>query len=190
MTSLVLWACSSSKQPGQLGDTPPVNGSSDAGVWLDGTTSVDAGSVSINTLGIDFGTTECGKQAQPKTLIVQNTGVLPISWNSSFLRGDESPYAVSPTGGTLLGRESKIVTVAPKRIGVPASTATAAFNDTLIVNTDRVGDVPKTITISQAVSGAVLVFNPASINLGLVPVGQEGTASLSILNRGSGPADF
>lgn len=144
------------------------------------------GGLALSSNAITFGPTSCGTTSAAQSLKLTNSGNAPLTWSASLANRSPSPYTVSPAmTGSLAAGASIDLSIAPGPIPASSSVQADFYGDTLTVNTDVIGDEPHVVTLSQTASGAILAFNPASVNFGDVPVGGTGMAQFQVVNTGN-----
>jgi hypothetical protein len=146
------------------------------------------GGLGLSSNAITFGPTSCGTTATAHPLKLTNSGNAPLTWSASLANRSPSPYTVAPMTGSLAAGASVDLSVSPGPIPASSSVQTNFYGDTLTINTDVTGDEPHVVALSQTASGAILAFNPASVNFGDVPVGAVGTAPFQVVNTGNADA--
>jgi hypothetical protein len=148
-----------------------------------------AGGVSISTQSVAFAV-NCGTASpSAKTFTITNVGTSVFTWTASLGLGASSPYTISPTSATLNNNgDQSTVTITPNAIPqFPSSTNPSAFADAITVITTIAGDTPHTVALSLTPLGDILVFNPASLNFGPLPINQISTQQTFVIQNGANP---
>ncbi|MFO0595542.1 MAG: hypothetical protein U0228_09565 [Myxococcaceae bacterium] len=149
-----------------------------------GTTGV----VGLSTTDVLFGTNgrvACGAQSPARTLTLTNGGGVAYAWTATLGKGTSSPFTVMPSSGTVPAMGSVMLTLTSTGIPATADTALDAFGDTLTLSTDAANDAPHLVALHQSADGAVLRFDPGSIDFGGVPVNSTASAPVALINDGS-----
>lgn len=151
------------------------------------------GVVGFSTTDVFFGTggkVDCGTRAGNQTFNITNTGTQAFAWTGTLAKGTDSPFTFSPTSGIVPANGgSNTITVSTTAIPAEADTATDAFGDTLSIVTDVASDTNHAILLHQTANGAVLAFEPTTVDFGLVPINNTSDAPFSVVNRGSATAN-
>jgi len=137
--------------------------------------------------GIDFGAVACGARASAQTVVLQNLGVSPVTFNASLAIG--TAFQVSPASGTLTAVGSagatQTLTVTPLSIPAMANTSADAFGDTLLIADNSPGDPGFAIPLHETAYGAILVSSAAALPFGSVSVGAVAQSTFVVSNLGS-----
>ena len=144
-----------------------------------------SGSVSLSAQSFDFGATNCGAQANARTLALQNPGSASYTWTASLAKGTSSPYALSKGSGTVAAAGSDALSITPTAI--PQTSAVPGnYGDVLTVTTNVPGDAPHTLVLAQSAQGAILKFvSSAALDFGQVGLSSTSSASVSLVNEGN-----
>jgi hypothetical protein len=153
------------------------------GLALSGTGENGGLTVSENVL--TFGPTTCGTTSKPQSITLTNSGNASLTWSAGPANTSASPYAVSPTTGSLAAGDSVSVVVTPGPIPAVSSVQQDFYADAVTFTTDVVGDQPHVVTLSQTASGAILAFNPDSLSFGDVPLRKTRAATVQVVNTGN-----
>ncbi len=149
--------------------------------------------VFISPTNLDFGLTDCSKQAAPQTLVLQNKGAL-VSYKTAFTKGGNSPYVVSPTGpGTIPANQNLTFTITPNVVPKPSKTDANYFGDTLTITTDDgSGPALHAVTLNQTARGAILQFSPTTVTTtgGTGGAGRTQFANFAVSNAGNYEGTF
>jgi hypothetical protein len=146
------------------------------------------GTVALSTSSLDFGQTDCGKQATAKSVVLTNPGTARYNFTADLAGTTQTAYTVAPATGFVDPGQSVTLTVTPLAIPNDAAVTPDGFADTLTVTSDAYGDTPHVVAIHQTARGAVLAINPQYLYLGYVLIGASGTGALSVTNTGNAPA--
>ena len=139
---------------------------------------------------LDFGLTNCGSAAAPKTVTIGNIGQASVHYSAALSNGGSSPFTVSPTSGDVAVGQTATVTVIPKLIPGAVPSLPGNFGDTLTIGTNVPSDPPHVINLTQGAQGAILSFNPpAPISFGLVNSNSTQTSGVTVQNTGNLPAN-
>jgi hypothetical protein len=146
------------------------------------------GALAVSTKALAFGSVACGAQAGAQTFTVSNTGTASFTWTASLAKGASSPYAVSPSSGTLAAGAKTTVTVTPAPIPQTSALTNDLYGDTLTITPKGIsGGAAQTIAISETAKGGVITVSAPSIAFGSQPEGQPTTGALTITNTGTMP---
>lgn len=149
--------------------------------------NIDGGPAGVSVDELDFGEVDCGSTGQAKSFTIGNPSNEAVTWAASLAKGNDSPYTLSTSSGTLAPGESIVVTVTPKAVPSSFSTSNNALGDTLTVN---LGTSSPTIALKQTAHGARLFFSPATVPFGNASIAiPETRAPFSVANSGNAPAE-
>jgi hypothetical protein len=139
---------------------------------------------------LEFGETDCGTTALPRTLIVSNPTKDAFNFAITLAGGANSPYLVVPDRGGIVGFNQIEVAVYSKPIPAISAVTDSLYGDTLTVTTDLPGDSPHAVAIKQTAHGAILQFSLPSVDFpGAAAVGAAPqTSAVTINNVGNGAA--
>jgi hypothetical protein len=144
----------------------------------------DAGGVVVVSGDLDFGATDCGATAAPRTVTVRNIGSAPFTVTAELTNGTSSAFAVTLSSGIVPAHGETTITVTP--VPVPSTAAAPwSYTDTLTVHTSVSGDVPHLIPVSETAQGAILEFDTQGIPFGAVPVSSAQSFTFHVLNSGN-----
>jgi hypothetical protein len=147
------------------------------------------GGLTLSTAAIAFGATTCGKQAAPQPLSLTNSGNATLAWSASLANTSPVLYTVSPAmAGSLAAGGSIELTITPGPIPAASSVQANFYGDTLTFNTNVIGDAAHIVTLSETAKGAILAFNPTSVDFGDVPIDTTRTATFQVVNSGNADA--
>lgn len=146
------------------------------------------GTVALSTSSLDFGQTDCGKQATAKTVVLSNPGSARYTFAADLAGTTQTAYTVAPATGFVDPGQSVTLTVTPLAVPADSPVTPDGLADTLTVTSDAYGDTPHTVAIHQTARGAVLAINPQYVYLGYVLIGASGSGSFSVANTGNAPA--
>jgi hypothetical protein len=147
------------------------------------------GQVGVSPSTIVFGNgglVPCGTNAQPSTVMIQNTGTASFTWTGTLTHGG-SFYSITPASGTLQPLTSVSVTVTPKAIPASSTTLPGGYDDTLTIATSVVGDSPHTVSLQETAQGAIISRSTGSLGFGNVGIGvtSTNTNTVSFANTGN-----
>lgn len=144
----------------------------------------------VNEPELDFGLVACGATGNAKTLVLSNSGTAAVSYTLTLVKGAASPFTLSRTSGSLNPNANQSVTVTPKAIPAPTSsaidTASNAFGDALRIV--ELGGTVHTVDLLQTAKGAVFSVLPASVSVPATQVGSSRDYTVNLLNTGSARA--
>jgi len=123
----------------------------------------DGKTVDIVQSSLDFGKTDCGTTAIPRTLVVSNPSGSAFSFTTSLALGDASPYLIVPDSGVVLPDRQLELTVYSKPVPASSAVTDNLYGDTLTLTTDQSGDSPHAIAITQTAHGAVLAVSTNTV---------------------------
>lgn len=147
----------------------------------------DGKTVDIVQPTLDFGKTDCGTTAIPRTLVVSNPSGSAFSFTTSLALGDASPYLVVPDSGVVLPDRQLELTVYSKPVPAVSAVTDNLYGDTLTLTTDQSGESPHAIAITQTAHGAVLAVSTNTLAFATAtPVGSAAQQMpLTITNSGN-----
>jgi hypothetical protein len=160
---------------------------------LTGCGSVGGGNGNVDVVlpKLDFGLTDCGTTAVPHTLVVSNDSDKAFSYTAELAMGEDSYYTVTPAQGTVLAHSQLYVTVTSRPIPATSPVTPDLYADTLTVTTDKDGDEPHQVAITQTARGFVLEFDSSVVDFGApLQLGSSAEAPLMITNTGNAPAEI
>lgn len=131
----------------------------------------------------DNGFTDCGGQAPPQTITMQNPTASVINFNAGFTGGGTF-YTVTPTAGGIPARGTAVLQIVPNAIPKESDVRADLYASTLEVKFPGKG-APAQIRLHQTARGAIIGFSPPTIAIGDVKVGQKGTAAVNFTNSGN-----
>ena len=147
------------------------------------------GGLAVSSNALTFGPTTCGTTAPAQSIMLTNSGNAPLTWTAMLGNVSPVPYTVLPAmTGSLTAGASTTLMIAAGPIPQQSSVQTDFYADTLTFNTDVVGDEPHVVALHQTASGAILAFNPATVDFGDVPVSTTATAHFQVVNTGNAAA--
>lgn len=123
----------------------------------------DGKSVDIVQSSLDFGKTDCGTTAIPRTLVVSNPSGSAFSFTTSLALGEASPYLVVPESGVVLPDRQLELTVYSKPVPAISAVTDNLYGDTLTLTTDESGDSPHAIAITQTAHGAMISLSTMNV---------------------------
>lgn len=139
---------------------------------------------------LDWGLVACGATASAKTLSLSNVGTAAVNYTLTLAKGAASPFTLSRTSGALNPNASQSVTITPKAVPAPTSTAVDtsdnAFGDVLRVR--EPSGTEHTVDLLQTAKGAVFQVLPASVSFPSTAVGSSRDYAINIVNVGSARA--
>lgn len=158
------------------------SGAVDSGV--DSGPKGDGGLPTISATSLDFGEVDCGKTGDAKTFTISNPSGAAVSFTTELVKAGASPFAISPTTGSVPAGGSVDVTVTPKAVGVPSSTTANALGDTLKL---VIGPTNAQVDLKQTAHGVSIKLNTNSgTDFGNVPIGAGGIQlPVQIANAGN-----
>jgi hypothetical protein len=149
--------------------------------------SADGGPPGVSTTTLDFGLVNCGSTANAQTFTIDNPSFASVAWTATLGHGAASPFTLSPATGTLASGGSVQVTVTPNAVPTSASTSANALGDVVTVS---LNSSSATVTLSETAQGAVLLFVPATLPFGPVPLSAgPDTEFFGVQNEGNVDAD-
>ncbi|MGE0547350.1 MAG: RCC1 domain-containing protein [Kofleriaceae bacterium] len=152
-----------------------------------GDSTVD--NVDVVAASIDFGQTDCGTTAIPRVLVVTNNTSRSFNFTTALAKGADSHYVIVPPAGTVLPHSQLSVTVFSKSIPQTSAVTENLYGETVTVTTDKSGDTPHEVQITQTARGAVLEVSASAVSFGtLQPFGMTAMSPLTINNVGNAPA--
>jgi hypothetical protein len=167
------------------GDVGAGDGGKDGGG--DGATGneASAGVLSAQPGSLDFKSVGCGSAAAQQSLQLKNGGTAPATWTAALAKGGASPFAVSPTGGSLQPGATTTVNVTPQAIPATASIAPNAFGDTLSFSATGGG---VSVDLTMTARGAIVTASPSPLHMGAQPY-NAGSAGQTVTlgNTGNAP---
>ncbi|MGE0869510.1 MAG: hypothetical protein AB7P03_13165 [Kofleriaceae bacterium] len=138
---------------------------------------------------VDFGQTDCGTTAIPRVLVVTNSTSRPFNFSTALAKGADSHYLIVPATGTVLPQSQLSVTVFSKAIPQTSEVTENLYGETLTVTTDKDGDTPHEVQITQTARGAVFEVSASAVSFGTPqPFGMTALSPLTINNVGNAPA--
>jgi hypothetical protein len=164
----------------------PVCGASATSIQLNGQGT--KGPFGLSSSDLTFGNNgevNCGNTAASQAFVISNSGAASYDWTATLGLGTSSPFSLSPPNGTIQAMGKQTVMVVPAAIPMTASTADEGYSDVVTINTDIPGDTPHAVRLHETAAGAVLSFQPASIDFGGVPTGSSSNAPFSVMNAGN-----
>lgn len=134
---------------------------------------------------LDFGLVDCGTQATPQVVHVENMGDGSFDFSAKLAVG--TAYSASPTTATVAPGATVDVTVTP--VAVPAVSAVTPnlYGDTLTITTNAAGDQPHLVDLRETAHGAILAY-PTTLAAGRALIDGVKTVSLAVTNTGNAPA--
>ncbi|MEZ4367591.1 MAG: hypothetical protein R2939_15135 [Kofleriaceae bacterium] len=146
---------------------------------------------SVDVEALDFGLTDCGQTGAPRSFLVSNTDSSAFTFTATLAGGTDSPYTVSPAAATVLAGSQVLVTVTPRAIPAVSATTDNLYGDTLTVTTDRDGDAPHEIALTQTAHGAILSLSTETLDFPPFTIGITApTLALTITNAGNAATDI
>jgi hypothetical protein len=138
------------------------------------------------TSSVDFGLVNCNTTAGAQNVTLKNTGSAAFTWTAALAKGTMY-YNINPSsGGSLPPGMTTTITVTPKQIPANSLTTPDGFADTLSITTNPPLESPYVTSIHETAQGAIIAFNPTSINFGTVRAGRNsGPVQFSIENTGN-----
>lgn len=150
----------------------------------------DGKTVDIVQSSLDFGKTDCGTTAIPRTLVVSNPSGSAFTFATSLGLGDASPYLVVPDSGVVLPNRQLELTVYSKPVPAISAVTDDLYGDTLTLTTDEAGDSPHAVAITQTAHGAVISLSTMNVMFATTAtVGDPAqTQPLTVTNSGNAAA--
>ncbi|HEX8794543.1 MAG TPA: hypothetical protein VF765_26540, partial [Polyangiaceae bacterium] len=154
--------------------------------------------VSVTPTDIKFGNVQCNQSpATPVTVQIKNTGAA-AHFIPTLGQGTNSYFTLQDSTGTtlVLGNMYPLpqastvsISVVPKAVVSPATTANDGLADTLAITTDAMGDMQHTVALHETAQGAVLTLTPMTVTTS-VAAGQTTFANFTVNNTGNYNVDF
>jgi hypothetical protein len=146
-----------------------------------------SGGIALSSSSVAF-ETACNTTADPKTFTITNTGNQPMTWTATQQNGASSEFTLSSLGSTVAAGDFVTITVTPKAIAqYPSSIDPASYADTVTITTDISGDVEHKVSLSEKPIGAVLSFEPNTIQFGGVPINTTSDAQSFVVKNSGNP---
>lgn len=145
----------------------------DGGMYSSDGESSEGGETATGTVSataIDLGMVSCGTAPTAKSVSVQNTGTVPVTWSASAT----APFAIEgPSSGTVAPSETGTISVGGAAVPTTSDPG-VALSGTVTITTNIPGlssvDVPVTLTPQ----GGSLIVSPPVTGFGVVQVGTLG----------------
>jgi hypothetical protein len=150
-----------------------------AAIALSGNGAVSA---SVTPTSVDFGLVACGNTGSQKNVTLTNTSSAAFSWSAAV---GTSYYTLSPSSGSLATGASVSIAISPKAIPSTSSTMAVLYADALTITTTPALESPYVASLHMTAQGAILSFNPTSIDFGSQKKGTSRTTAFSIVNSGN-----
>jgi hypothetical protein len=149
-------------------------------ITLSGQGALDA---QVAPTSLDFGLVNCGATGTAKKFTLTNTSKASFTWGATL---GTAYYTISPTSGSLAKGASVMITVTPVKIPVASATTADLYADTVKITTTPVLESPYLVSLHETAQGAILSFNPTSINFGNVKTNKAtSTRGFSVVNDGN-----
>jgi hypothetical protein len=131
----------------------------------------------------------CGQTPPSEVVTVTNAGVAAQITSLTLLSGAASMFTVPTTpisipAGTPSMPGSVPLTVTAKPIPSTAFPC-QIMNDTLMVTTNIMGDLPHAVTLQLTAAGVILAASQTTVDFGSVQEGREGIADVYLANLGN-----
>ncbi|MBX3229357.1 MAG: choice-of-anchor D domain-containing protein [Labilithrix sp.] len=145
----------------------------------------DGGLPTVSTAEIDFGNTDCGSTAAAQTFTISNPSAVAVSFTSELVKSAASPFTIDPASGSIPSGQSVTVTVTPKPVAIPSTTAQNGLGDQLKLS---IGPTTATLDLKQSARGGVLRFSvPSGIDFGNRTIGTPVENVFAVTNAGNAP---
>lgn len=155
--------------------------------------------VDVVVSSLDFGLTDCGTSPIPRALVVTNNSPDAFNFTTSLSGGADSMYVVVPSAGAVLPRSQVTLMVIGRPIPATSEVTDNLYGETLTVTTDKPGDTPHEVAISQTARGAILTADAEVIFASDQPLGADpdeqaftisnsGNAAVTVTVESSAPA--
>lgn len=130
--------------------------------------------VSVSPGTVPFGSVQCNQPAAaPQPVTITNTGAA-TTFTVELMGASSSPYTLQDSTGTTLtlgtsyplpSASTVTISVVPKPITSPASTANGGFDDTLTITTQAPSDSPHQVNLQETAQGAIITLSPPSLTM-------------------------
>jgi hypothetical protein len=151
-----------------------------ASITLSGTGS-NGSTVSVTPASLNFGNVSCGAAAPAaRAVTAKNLGNKAVAFSAKLQTGTWYTVATVPANATTIAPNGTVtINVTPKTVPVAFTTqvGAAAYADTLAV---QLGASTTNVSLGMSAQGAILQFNPASVN-----VNRGATFNFGVTNSGN-----
>jgi len=149
----------------------------------------NSGAILVDPPFLDFGLVPCGThQAGTKLIVLSNSGTSTFNF-STELSGGSLDYELSPMAGSVEPGQHLSVFVTPDSIPRYGSIDDNFYGNEITLTTDIVGDSPHSIPLRLTAQGAVIELATSGMLFPETPVGQTGTCTFTVRNKGNVEAD-
>lgn len=134
---------------------------------------------------LDFGLVDCGAQATPQVVHVENKGDGAFDFSTKLATG--TAYVVSPATATVAPGATVDVTVTPAVVPAVSAVTPNLYGDTLSISTNAAGDQPHIVDLRETAHGAILSY-PTTLAAGRALIDGVKIVSVAVTNTGNAPA--